>query len=75
MVWGEDRYDKASNCIDLPCTNEYNLTTTNHHFLIQNWDREENSYLELSISEEEKGPKGNGAVTPKIIAALILFVV
>ena len=62
MVWGGDRDDFDTNCLTKPCTNAYNLTNVNHHFLIQNWDRDENSFVELSISETEMGPKGAGAV-------------
>ena len=38
MVWGGDRDDNVTNCLHGPCVNEYNLTKTNHHFLIENWE-------------------------------------
>jgi len=53
MVWGGDRDDNVTNCLHGPCVNEYNLTKTNHHFLIENWDREKESFVEFSITEFE----------------------
>lgn len=53
MVWGGDRDDNVTNCLHGPCANEFNLTKTNHHFLIENWDREKESYVEFSITEFE----------------------
>ena len=53
MVWGGDRDDYVTNCLYGACENEFNLAKTNHHFLIENWDREKESFVEFSITEFE----------------------
>ena len=53
MVWGGDREDNGTNCLYDVCVNDFNLTGTNHHFLIENWDREKESSVSFSITEFE----------------------
>jgi hypothetical protein len=71
MVWGGNRDDNSTNCLYGPCSNDFNLTETNHHFLIENWDRDDESFVEFTISEFEPLTRSAKRLTTYSIVVLI----
>lgn len=58
MVWGGDRDDNVTNCLYQQCANDFNLTNINHHFLIENWDRDVESSITFTVTEYEPLARG-----------------
>ena len=50
LVWSGKR-DTTGDCLSSPCTYNYDLERSDHHYYLANWDRHKNQTLTIKVSE------------------------